>query len=106
MLIFIITKDNNFLSKILYNFQAFQWIIEYTFKVNVKANKLQVKRAVSKLFSVTATDCNILNVKRKQKANLPVSKASYKRGHGYTAAWKKAIVTLADGEKIDMFEGA
>jgi large subunit ribosomal protein L23 len=79
---------------------------QYTFKVNVKANKLQVKRAVSKLFSVTATDCNILNVKRKQKANLPVSKASYKRGHGYTAAWKKAIVTLADGEKIDMFEGA
>lgn len=79
---------------------------QYTFKVNVKANKLQVKRAVSKLFSVTATDCNILNVKRKQKANLPVSKASYKRGHGYTAAWKKAIVTLAKGEKIDMFEGA
>ncbi|MGL1890755.1 MAG: 50S ribosomal protein L23 [Spirochaetaceae bacterium] len=79
---------------------------QYTFKVNVKANKLQVKRAVSKLFSVTATDCNILNVKRKQKANLPVSKASYKRGHGYTAAWKKAIVTLAVGEKIDMFEGA
>ena len=79
---------------------------QYTFKVNVKANKVQVKRAVSKLFSVTATDCNILNVKRKQKANLPVSKASYKRGHGYTSAWKKAIVTLAKGEKIDMFEGA
>lgn len=79
---------------------------QYTFKVNVKANKVQIKRAVSKLFSVTATNCNILNVKRKQKANLPVSKASYKRGHGYTAAWKKAIVTLADGEKIDMFEGA
>lgn len=79
---------------------------QYTFKVAVKANKLQIKRAVSKLFSVTATDCNIVNVKRKQKANLPVSRASYKRGHGYTAAWKKAIVTLADGEKIDMFEGA
>jgi len=79
---------------------------QYTFKVNVKANKLQIKRAVSKLFSVTATDCNIVNVKRKQKANLPVSRASYKRGHGFTAAWKKAIVTLADGERIDMFEGA
>lgn len=79
---------------------------QYTFKVAVNANKLQVKRAVSKLFSVTATDCNIVNVKRKQKANLPVSRASYKRGHGYTAAWKKAIVTLAKGDKIDMFEGA
>ncbi len=79
---------------------------QYTFKVSVNANKVQIKKAVSELFSVTATDCNILNVKRKQKANLPVSKASYKRGHGYTAAWKKAIVTLADGEKIDMFEGA
>ncbi len=79
---------------------------QYTFKVSVKANKVQIKKAVSKLFSVTATDCNILNVKRKQKANLPVSRASYKRGHGYTAAWKKAIVTLAEGEKIDMFEGA
>ena len=40
---------------------------QYTFKVNVKANKVQIKRAVSKLFSVTATDCNILNVKRKQE---------------------------------------
>ena len=79
---------------------------QYTFKVNVKANKKQIKRAVSELFSVTATDCNVLNVKRKQKANLPVSRASYKRGHGYTAAWKKAIVTLIKGDKIDMFEGA
>lgn len=79
---------------------------QYTFKVNVKANKVQIKDAVSKLFSVTATDCNIVNVKRKQKANLPVSRASYKRGHGFTAAWKKAIVTLAAGDKIDMFEGA
>ena len=79
---------------------------QYTFKVAVNANKVQVKKAVSKLFSVTATDCNIVNVKRKQKANLPVSRASYKRGHGYTAQWKKAIVTLAKGDKIDMFEGA
>ncbi|MBN2619390.1 MAG: 50S ribosomal protein L23 [Spirochaetales bacterium] len=79
---------------------------QYTFKVDVKANKLQIKNAVSKLFSVTATDCNIVNMKRKQKANLPVSRASYKRGHGYSAAWKKAIVTLANGDKIDMFEGA
>ena len=52
------------------------------------------------------TDCNIVNVKRKQKANLPVSRASYKRGHGYSSSWKKAIVTLAKGDKIDMFEGA
>lgn len=79
---------------------------QYTFKVAVNANKVQIKNAVSKLFSVTATDCNIVNMKRKQKANLPVSRASYKRGHGYTAAWKKAIVTLAKGDKIDMFEGA
>jgi large subunit ribosomal protein L23 len=79
---------------------------QYTFKVDVRANKLQIKNAVSKLFSVTATDCNIVNMKRKQKANLPVSRASYKRGHGYSSAWKKAIVTLANGDKIDMFEGA
>jgi len=79
---------------------------QYTFKVDVRANKVQIKQAVSKLFSVTATDCNIVNMKRKQKANLPVSRANYKRGHGYTSAWKKAVVTLAAGEKIEMFEGA
>lgn len=79
---------------------------QYVFKVNVRANKLQVKKAVAALFSVKVEDCNIINMKRKQKANLPVSRASFKRGHGYTAAWKKAIVTLSAGEKIEIFEGA
>jgi len=79
---------------------------QYTFKVAANANKVQIKKAVSELFSVTATDCNIVNMKRKQKANLPVSRATFKRGHGFTSAWKKAVVTLKKGDKIQMFEGA
>ena len=78
----------------------------YVFKVHKKANKIQVKKAVKELFSVNPVKCNIVNVKGKKKANSAISKNSYKRGYGRTASWKKAMVTLAPGQKIDIFEGA
>ncbi len=78
---------------------------KYVFKVDKKANKIQVVEAVKELFSVTPVSCNIVNVRGKVKANVPISAASFKRGYGKTASWKKAIVTLAAGEKIDAFEG-
>jgi len=78
---------------------------KYVFKVDKRANKIQVIKAVKELFSVTPVSCNIMSVRGKVKANHPVSAASFKRGFGKTASWKKAIVTLAAGEKIEAFEG-
>lgn len=79
---------------------------KYVFKVHKKANKLEVINAVKILFSVHPSACNIVNVNGKKKANKPVSASSFKRGFGRTASWKKAVVTLAPGESIDILEGA
>ncbi len=70
----------------------------YTFRVDARANKILVKEAVKGLFNVHPVDCRIVNVKSKPK------RQRYKIGR--TATWKKAIVTLAEGEKISVFEGA
>jgi len=78
----------------------------YVFKVHKKANKLEVMKAVQTLFSVKPTDCNIMNVKGKKKANKPVSSSSFRRGFGRTASWKKAVITLSPGDTIDILEGA
>lgn len=79
---------------------------KYVFKVHKKANKLEVMNAVQTLFSVKPAACNISNVRGKKKANKPVSANSFRRGFGRTASWKKAVVTLAPGDKIDILEGA
>ena len=70
----------------------------YTFRVNARANKIQIKAAVSALFQVHAVECRTVNVKGKPKRT--------RYAAGKTAGWKKAIVKLADGEKISAFEGA
>ncbi len=69
----------------------------YQFKVANCANKHQIKDAVEVLFNVTVTKVNTLNVTRKPK----------RRGvfKGYTSEWKKAIVTLKEGDSIQFFEG-
>lgn len=71
---------------------------KYTFKVNRGANKYQVMQAVNDLFNVHPLKCNIVNVSRKPK------RVRYRLG--YTAVWKKAVVTLPPGEIIPIFEGA
>jgi len=73
---------------------------KYTFKVDKKANKIEIKKAVEALFAgVKVQKVNTMNVRgqfRRQGRN---------RG-GYTASWKKAIVTLAEGSKtIEFFDG-
>jgi large subunit ribosomal protein L23 len=70
---------------------------KYSFKVDPRANKKQVKRAIEMLFDVRPLKCNIVNCKGKPR------RVRYKSG--YTAAWKKAIVTLREGDKITIFEG-
>lgn len=78
---------------------------KYTFKVLKQANKIQISAAVSEIFKVKVIDCNIVNVKGKVKTNVPISRSSFRRGRGRTSSWKKAIVTLDKGQKIDVFEG-
>jgi large subunit ribosomal protein L23 len=70
---------------------------KYVFRVHPDANKYQIKDAVTKLFSVKVVDCTVMNVFGKMK------RVRYKPGR--TAAWKKAIVKLAPGETIKVFEG-
>jgi len=70
---------------------------KYVFKVSPSANKYQIKDAVAKLFNVKVVNCTTINVSGKEKRL---------RGKpGRTASWKKAIVTLASGETIKVFEG-
>jgi large subunit ribosomal protein L23 len=76
-------------------------IKKYIFKVHPRANKLMIKQAVAKIYGVKAVQCNMLNVKGKPKSTRTKSGFRY----GSTTPWKKAIVTLATGEKIDAFEG-
>ncbi len=70
---------------------------KYVFKVAPNATKLQVKEAVAKLFNVKVVNCTTINVSGKEKRV---------RGKpGRTASWRKAIVRLAPGETIKVFEG-
>lgn len=71
---------------------------KYVFKVHAGANKLQIQEAVKAIFDVNPVACNIINVARKPKRQ--------RNAAGYTSTWKKAIVTLKAGEKIEIFEGA
>ena len=77
---------------------------KYTFAVNGQANKIQIKAAVEELYKkegVTVVAVNVLTTKAKEKAR------GTKRGRivGHTTPWRKAIVTLAAGQKIEFFEG-
>lgn len=75
---------------------------KYVFRVDARANKLQIMQAITELFSVKPSACRVMNVKPKPR-NFR-SKSGYRIGH--TSTWKKAIVTLKAGDKIDVFEGA
>ena len=74
-----------------------QEVNKYCFKVNPRANKKEIMKAVNEVFGVEAVSCNIINVIGKRK------RERYKIG--YTSSWKKAIVTLKEGDKIELFEG-
>ncbi|MDR1585082.1 MAG: 50S ribosomal protein L23 [Prevotellaceae bacterium] len=71
----------------------------YGFKVQKDANKIEVKQAVEALYNVTVTDVNTFIVPAK-------SKSRFTKGgviSGKTPAYKKAIVTLKKGDKIDFY---
>lgn len=68
------------------------------FAVNRNANKIEIRSAVEKAFKVKVLDVHTLNA--------PGKKKRVGRIEGRTSDWKKAIVTLAPGERIEFFEGA
>jgi len=70
---------------------------KYTFIVSPGANKTQIKQAVQAVFSVKVTGVNTINRQGKRKRT--------KTGFGKRADTKRAIVTLAEGDRIDIFGG-
>jgi len=71
----------------------------YTFKVHPSASKPEIRDAVQSIFGVTVTNVNTLNRKGKRKRNR--KSATF----GSRPDTKRAIVTLAEGDSIDLFEG-
>jgi large subunit ribosomal protein L23 len=69
----------------------------YTFEVALDATKIQIKEAVQLAFNVTVTKVNTSRLMGKKRR---VGKHS-----GTTPAWKKAVVTIQAGQKIEFFEG-
>ncbi len=70
---------------------------KYVFEVATTANKTQIKEAVQLAFNVTVTAVNVSMVRGKLRR--------MGRTMGQTPDWKKAIVTVAPGDKIEIFEG-
>ncbi len=68
---------------------------QYVFKVFDNANKPEIKRAVEQLFGVTVEKVNTMRRKGKLKRERTMR-------YGRTAGWKRAVVTLKDGESIDL----
>jgi large subunit ribosomal protein L23 len=71
---------------------------QFLFEVDRRANKIQIRQAVEKLFNVKVTDVRTLIVRGHMR----------RMGRGYekTRNWKKAIVSVKEGDTIEFFEGA
>ncbi|MFP3866975.1 MAG: 50S ribosomal protein L23 [Desulfobacteraceae bacterium] len=68
-----------------------------TFRVDPKANKVEIRKAIEEIFKVRVLSVNTMRVKGKPKR--------LGRNVGKRPDWKKAVVTLAQGDKIQFFEG-
>lgn len=86
----VITEKNTFL-----NTEG-----KYIFEVALTANKIDVKRAVEEVFNVQVTAVNVIMVKGKLRRS-----PGRRRTEGMTRSWKKAIVSLAPGNRIELYEG-
>jgi large subunit ribosomal protein L23 len=70
---------------------------EYAFRVDPHATKPQIKAAIEALFKVTVTGV--------RTHVMPAKRRTYGRFAGRRPAWKKAVITLKEGDTIDVFEG-
>lgn len=71
---------------------------KYSFRVRKSANKIEIAQAVEKVFNVEVEGVNTMMVKGKKRRQ-------GRHPEGKTADWKKAIVSLKPGQKIEIFEG-
>jgi len=69
---------------------------KYRFMVHPAANKIVIRQAVEKMFNVKVLSVNVSKVRGKQKR--------FGRFQTYKSDWKKAVVTLPEGESLDFFE--
>ncbi len=74
-----------------------EYLHRYTFEVDIRANKQQIRDAVERVFNVQVLAVNVVHVRGKQRR--------WGRILGRTKDWKKAIVTVAPGQTIRFFEG-
>ena len=81
------------------NFQSTK-LNQYTFEVPVSVNKIQIKEAVEAMFDVSVERVNVINLPAKR-----TRRARSRRLRVRRSAMKKAVVTLAEGQSIDVFEG-
>ena len=84
----LITEKSNFLK---------EGLNQVVFEVDKKANKIEIKKAVEKLFKVNVVKVHTLHMRGKIKR--------MGRSIGKKPNWKKAVVTLKEGERVDFFEG-
>jgi len=70
---------------------------KYTFAVDRRANKIEIAHAVEQLFKVKVVDVQTMNVEGKKRR--------VGRIIGQRPSWKKAVVTLAQGQRIEFYEG-
>ena len=70
---------------------------KYTFEVDIKATKPQIREAVEQIFNVDVEKVNTMRVRGKKRR--------MGRNEGKRPDWKKAIVTLKEGQRIELFEG-
>jgi large subunit ribosomal protein L23 len=73
---------------------------KFVFEVELTANKIEIAKAVEKMYGVTVTDVNTVRQIGKKKSRMTRSRAS----SGMTSTFKKAVVTLKDGDLIDFYE--
>ena len=77
-------------------------IDQYSFEVATVANKIQIREASEKLFNVRVKAVNTMNVKGSRRSR--AIRRGSGRIHGQERSWKKAVVTLFPGQRIDIFE--
>ena len=70
---------------------------QYAFEVARDANKIEIRRAVEQVFKVDVRAVNVIHVHGKMRR--------MGKGRGMTTAWKKAVVTLKAGQRLELFQG-
>ncbi len=87
----IVTEKTNYMNEKLH---------KYTFEVALDANKTLVKDAIETIFDVDVVNVNMINVPARRTRRARSRRVMVRRG-----AYKKAIITLAPNDTIDIFEG-